>query len=308
MICLALGAALSPQAGAAEPGKKYLIIHADDAGMSHSVNAATSEALEKGIVNSASIMVPCPWFPEFAAYAKAHPEFDYGIHLTLNSEWKVYKWGPVAGRDKVPSLVDPAGYLWSNVAEVAEQAKLAEVEIELRAQIDKALAAGVPLSHLDTHMGALVSRPDLVELYVQLGIDYELPVLFILTKTEAEAREYPVLAARGKELAARLRAKGLPVLDELAQFYGGESHDERRANYFDLFQKIQPGVTQLIIHCGVDGDELRHVTNSAARRDSDRRVFTDPATAEELRRCGIELITWKQFRELRKNAEQGVSP
>ena len=282
----------------AQNNARYLIIHSDDAGMSHSVNVATQAGLESGIVSSASIMVPCPWFKEFAVYAKAHPQFDYGIHLTLNSEWENYRWGPVASKSLVPSLIDEEGFLWDNVSQVVMHAKADEVRVELKAQIDKALAFGVPLSHLDTHMGAVVSRPDLVEVYVGLALEYDLPILFFKELDAETARDHPALADRLKDCVAKLNERKLPILDAMLQFYGGNVPEQRRQLYFDEMAKIKPGVTQLIIHCGQDGDELRAITDSAARRDQDRVIFTDAGTKKFLDQQAIEVISWRQFREM----------
>jgi predicted glycoside hydrolase/deacetylase ChbG (UPF0249 family) len=275
---------------------RYIIIHADDAGMSHSVNRATIAAMDAGIVSSASIMVPCPWFKEFAAYAKSHPEKDFGIHLTLNSEWDNYRWGPVAGSAKVPSLVDKEGYLWDNVAEVRANAKADEVETELRAQIQRALDFGVPLSHLDTHMGAVVSRPDLVEVYVRLGLEFNLPAFFLKNL----GREVPDegVRTRALKLVDTLEEHGLPVLDHMTQLYTNGSFEEKKSQYLQAIAGSKPGVHYLILHCGYDDDELRAITNSSKLRDTDRRVFTDPGFIAAVKQTGVKIVTWKQVREM----------
>lgn len=286
-------------AGAASQ-TKYLIIHADDAGMSHSANRGTIEGLQKGLVTSASIMVPCAWFSEFAEYCRKNPEGDYGIHLTLTSEWTYYRWGPVADRGKVPSLVDEQGYLWDNVSQVVQHVDAAEAKLELKAQIDRALAFDVPLSHLDTHMGALLSRPDLLQVYVELGVEYDLPILFLDTANPLIALAYPALKTRGAELQQLLESNQLPILDAVGQFYGGDSHEQRREQYLNFLRTLKPGVSELIIHCGFDDEELQGITSSASRRNGDRLIFTDPDVRELIDKLEIELIDWKEFRELRR--------
>src|ERR1700758_4319678 len=148
---------------------RLLVIHADDFGMNHSVNRATAEALDNHWITSASILVPCPWFLEAVAYAKAHPEADLGIHQALTSEWTTFRWGPVSSEDKVKSLLDPDGYLPNDTPQVAKNAQPTEGETELRAQIDRAQKLGVHITHLDTHMAALFTTTDLYKVYLKVG-------------------------------------------------------------------------------------------------------------------------------------------
>ena len=277
---------------------RSLIVHADDAGMSHSVNMATIDGLEHGVVTSASILVPCAWFPEFADYARAHPDRDYGVHLTLTCEWQHYRWGPVAPRDKVPSLLDQDGYLYRDNPPVVANAKLSEAETELRAQIDRAKASGIRLSHLDTHMGTLLDRPDLLELYVNLGIAYNLPIMFTRQATlPAMQRAYPALRGRGQQCLDELDRRHLPVLASVFMMYQEGEHTDRSRRYFDALQKLPAGVNELIVHCGIDNAELRAITSSSELRDSDRRFVTDPQTKAELAQLGFTLTNWTDFRK-----------
>ena len=142
---------------------KLLIIHADDLAVAHSEDAASFDALDKRAATSASIMVPCPWLSEVAEYAKAHPDADLGLHLTLTSEWKTYRWAPVASKERVPSLLDSSGYLWPDSDPAKQHIKADEAEREIRAQMEKAISMGIHPTHIDTHMGALVARPDFLD-------------------------------------------------------------------------------------------------------------------------------------------------
>lgn len=269
---------------------RYLILHADDAGMSHSVNRATIEGMERGAVTSASLMVPCPWFPEIARYAAEHPEKDFGVHLTLTSEWRDYRWGPVAPRERVASLVDGDGYLWRTTKQVVERVEATEAEIEWRTQIERACRCGVRISHIDSHMDVGVCRPDLAEVYAQLAAEYQVPALFVRPESGPPA---------GYVRAARLaEARHLAMLDSLHQFYFRGSHESRKTLYLNTLRTLQPGVSQIIVHCGHDDAELRAITPSVSIRNSDRRIVTDPDVMAAIEEYGIETITWRQLRTL----------
>src|SRR6476620_11549291 len=150
-------------------GAKVLILHVDDAGMSFDSNQGAIEAMTKGAATSCSVMMPCPWVPQFVQFLKTHPQLDAGLHLTLTSEWTNYRWGPVAGKPTVPGLVDSTGSMWSNVPDVLKHATADEAEREMEAQWERAHAMGFVPTHFDSHMGTLFASPEFLIKYVRFG-------------------------------------------------------------------------------------------------------------------------------------------
>jgi predicted glycoside hydrolase/deacetylase ChbG (UPF0249 family) len=281
-----------------KPTDKILIVNGDDSGMCHSANLATIEALEKGQMRTATIMVPCPWFPEIAAYAKSHPEKDFGIHLCHTSEWGKYRWGPVAPREQVPGLVDPAGYLWPEIPEVYAHATPEQALIEGRAQIKRALAAGVDVTHLDSHMGTMQYHPDYVQAYLQLAVEFDLPVRMASQETLARLG-HPEL--RGQFAAKGIVSPDYFVFDELKN----EKNDVK-GFWLGAVKNLKPGLTELYIHAGLPNDELKAITGSWSTRAQEFEVFTHD---EEMKRIiadqKIILLGYRPLRELqRKEREQ----
>ena len=267
---------------------KLLIVHADDVGVTHSVNAATIKALDTGLVTSASIMVPCPWFPEIADYAKSHPDLDLGLHLTLTSERVYYRWGPVAAKDKVPSLVDENGYFhhdWSATTRINPK----DVELELRAQIDRAYAMGVHPTHLDSHQYRLYENgKDLFEVLLRVAHDYKLPV-FIARDWFAD-RSY---------LESSLSSADI-VLDHTVTIAPNVPPEKWAEFYTTVLKNLQPGVTEFVIHLAFADDEMKAATRErdtwgAAWRQRDFDFFTSPAFRQLLQEQNIKLITWREL-------------
>jgi predicted glycoside hydrolase/deacetylase ChbG (UPF0249 family) len=278
------------------PNARLLVIHADDLGMSHSVNRATFEALERGWITSASMLVPCPWFPEAARYARAHPQVDLGVHLALNSEWTTFRWGPVSPRDGVPSLLDAEGYFPLLETAVGERARSPEAERELRAQIEQARSSGVRISHLDSHMAALFQTAGLLDVYRRLGAEYDLPVLL-------ERR-----GERGGERSAWAAATaGEALVDQVVSIAPGVPAEEWQAAYEKLLAPLPPGVYQLIVHLGYDDEEMRGATADhpdwgAAWRQSDFALVKSEGFRDFLRSQGFVPINWKDLASARRLA------
>jgi hypothetical protein len=272
---------------------RLLVIHADDVGMAHSVNRASLEALEKGWITSASILVPCPWFPEVARWAKAHPEADLGIHLALNSEWTTYRWGPISPHAAVPSLLDADGYLPLLETMVVPQAQMVDVERELRAQVDRARAAGIRPSHLDSHMGTLFRSPALLDVYRRLGTAYDLPLLM------------ERLGGPGSDQAG-LNPSGQPdaLVDRVVTMSPGVPISGWPAAYEKMLAPLPPGVYELIVHLAYEDDEMRGATSDhpdwgAAWRQADFDLVRGTWFRDFLRQQGFVLVKWSDLARAR---------
>jgi len=292
------GATLAERLGFAAD-ERVAVVHVDDLGMCHAANEGGFAALRSTPATCGSIMVPCPWFQEAAQIARENPGFDLGVHLTLNAEWPHYRWGPVAGRREVPSLVDDQGYLPRTTLEVVQRARPEEVEVELRAQIEMALAAGVDVTHLDSHMGTVLFPPFL-PIYAKLAVEYRLPV-FAFHPDDA------VLEARGlrgygpflRSLIERLEGEGIPAFDDFCadslEFPVGEglAHNRRR------LAGLGRGVSYLICHAAAGGEELSSVTpDSAHQRDFERGFYGGEVGRKELEAAGIRTVGMRALREL----------
>jgi predicted glycoside hydrolase/deacetylase ChbG (UPF0249 family) len=272
---------------------KLLIVHADDLGMAHSVNVATIKAFQTGLVNSGSIMVPCPWLSEIAAYARTNPQADLGLHLTLTSEWTPLRWGPVSSKDRVTSLLDKDGYFRLTETEAAKNADPKQVEMEITAQIEKARALGIQPTHLDSHMGTLYQNKELFEVFLRVARSNKLPV-----------RVARAWFTRADFLPSVLRPDDV-YIDRTLDINPSVAPNEWGKFYSDEIRKLEPGVTEVIIHLAHDDAEMQGATSDhpnwgAAWRQRDFDFFTSDAFRKLLQENNIKLITWRELGKLIK--------
>ena len=256
----------------------YLIIRSDDAGMSHSVNMAIERLIATGLPVSVSVMFPTPWYQETVEILKRHPEVSAGIHLTLNSEWKNYRWGPVLGRTAVPTLVDKDGYFFPSSEDLHQNhPDIKEVEKELRAQIDRALHSGLKIDYVDYHMGTAVKYPEFRDL------------------TERLAREY-----------------GLGM----SRYFGDTQHDPQYSaappakidSLVAMINRLNPPLNLVVTHVGIDNAELGALLDMntsgplpemSKNRQGELDALTSPRFSEALKARNIRLITYRQLIEMK---------
>lgn len=278
---------------------RAVIIHVDDVGMCEATLSAFDDLMDFGLISSAAVMVPCPWFPQTAAYCRKHPEVDMGVHITLTSEWDGYRWGPISTRNPASGLMDDEGYFYRRQPPVQERADVDAARVEMKAQIDRALAAGIDATHMDSHMGT-IAHEKFLPAYVELANDYKLPptILFRGDKVGFRARGLgDTLATMAADASAKNEASGVPLLDHE---YGLplDQPQDRLGQAKRAFENLQPGITHFYIHAAKDTPELRAIAPDWESRVADYETFLSSELREFIRKQGIHVIGNRVLRDL----------
>ena len=277
-------------------GKKVIILHADDIGMCEEANIAAIDYLKNDHIQSAAVMMPCSYAADMIKWAKKNAKEDIGLHLTLTSEWKTYRWGPVSPLDEVATLLDPDKKLWRDVPSVVTHATAADVEEEIRAQIEKSLALGYRPDHIDTHMGTLYAHPDYIKAFLTVAQEYNIPANVIDVSDSAVLAEfkkmgYPIT----NEVVKMFAAYKLPKLDYFTSVPNGATYEEKMKNFKDLIQLMKPGLTEIIFHPSVETENLKTITGSWQQRVWEAKMFSDPELIKFFEAEGIVFTNWNEI-------------
>jgi len=275
-------------------GKKILILHADDAGMSVEANAAVQKYLLASEIQSTAVMMPCAAAAAMIAWAISHPQFDVGIHSTLTSEWKTWRWGPVTDRTLVPGLLDPDGFLWKEVIGVVLRANTAEVDREIRSQIDAAIKQGWQPTHLDTHMGTVYGKLDFAKAYLQIAVDYKIPAM-VPNPTDSlmirfRQQGYPIT----DELISQLSQYPQPRLDDFQSIDSAPTYAQKKSDFYKQVKSLKPGLTEIIFHPAEYSEALKQITNSWQQRVWEGQMFSDAEVKQFLKDQGIIFTNWRE--------------
>src|SRR5215208_5058072 len=262
---------------------RLLLVNADDFGMCHAINEAIIRSLEEGIVGSSSVMVPCPWALHALTWLQEAPDVPFGVHLTSVSEQPTYRWGPITCRTEVPSLVDEAGYFYSEsrIEEFLEQVDVAELEREYRAQIEHVLEVGLRPTHLDSHCAIHTRREELFEMTLGLAREYGLPI-----------------RAYYRPFIERMRRRGYPANDhELMDSYDLDTVG-KAARYARMLRALPVGLSEWALHPGLGNAELRAAVPSWRVRQSDLDFVVSQEARAILQEEGIILVDYRALKAL----------
>jgi predicted glycoside hydrolase/deacetylase ChbG (UPF0249 family) len=277
---------------------RAVIIHTDDIGMCQASLAAYRDLVDFGLISAASVMVPCSWFPATAAFCLGNEQVDMGVHITLTSEWENYRWGPISTRDPASGLLDPAGYFHASTEAVHQHGDADAVQREIQAQLERALQAGIDVTHIDTHMGTVL-HPQFVGAYIQAALQHHIPP-FMLRKDEAGLRAMGLGTDAAAFFAQQLQvfeAQGLPMFDEVIVM-PLDRPQERLEQVKQTLNGLPAGLTYLIIHPAQDTPELRAIAPDWRARVADYQTFTSEALRAYIQTSGITVIGYRALRAL----------
>jgi predicted glycoside hydrolase/deacetylase ChbG (UPF0249 family) len=277
---------------------RVAIIHTDDIGMCQASVSAFAELNTAGITSSGAVMVPCAWFPAAAAYCRAHPQADMGVHLTLTSEWSDFRWGPISTRDVASGLIDSEGYFYRGYPEAIERGDADAVAIEFEAQVTRAKHAGIEPTHIDTHMGTAL-QPKFLSAYVQMALRHKLPIMIprdvdVALGTFAQD---PARSEASKKLVASLDEAGVPMVDYVVGSDLG-NHTDKLDEMKRKASALRPGITHFLLHPSHDTPELRAICPDWRARVADLETFMREELRHHLKAIGVQVIGYAALKGL----------
>ncbi|MBP8131475.1 MAG: polysaccharide deacetylase family protein [Candidatus Hydrogenedentes bacterium] len=301
---------------------RVVLFHVDDAGLCRAANLGVIAALEAGLARSCSVMTPCPGAEAIAAYLQARPDADAGIHLTLTSEFGSFRWRPLTLPEDAPGLAGPEGFFWPSARDVAAHATPEEVAREIRAQTEAGRELGIPITHLDAHMGTAFLRADFFDRYARAGAAAGVPVLAAVGPA-SRARRLALLARRAAckvrgtpcyefpavpgSLVSNVWDAGLPVVDRIHADALGWPREEKKKRLMMFLRALRPGITVVLLHCALPADDLRLLEDSGDSRVGDTEAITDPEVRATVEAEGIVVTSWRELKR-RRDAAAALAP
>jgi predicted glycoside hydrolase/deacetylase ChbG (UPF0249 family) len=281
-----------------EPIDKVVILHIDDVGFSHASNVATFECLDFGIASCGSAIVPAPWFLETASICRKNPSYDIGVHVTLTSEYDLYRWRALSSVDPKTGLLDSERSLWRTSEEAIGRITTQAAEVEMRTQVQMAIDNGIDVTHIDTHMGTVMA-PKFLPSYLKVAQEFNVPAFLPrVSRDEIEARGLGALADFYLKLLDNLEKKGTPLIDNIITETMGDSPDKTEY-YCKMLKELKPGITHFLFHPAKMSPELNAIVPETAKwRDLDYQAFTDPKLKECVKELDLKIIGYREIRDV----------
>lgn len=278
-------------------GKKVIVLHATELGMCYEANAAGEQLLDGGLVRSAAAMVPCPWFGNFVPWAAKHPQADIGLALTLNCPSQDYRWKPTASQGLVASLTDPNGFFWTTSLQSMVNAVPVEVERELEAQIALAESSGLHPTHLSPYLGTLVTRPDLMEIYLRVARRHWIPAVVVELTPEHIERFAQAGYPLPDEVIQMMNDYPLPKVDDLHFIPPGDTYAAKKQAFLSMLSGLSPGITQIGFPPAVESESLKQFDSDWQQRVWDAQLMSDKDVQQALQGKDFVLTNWREMME-----------